>query len=531
VGTSGTVLNVCLYKNSYSSSSNSTIVSKAAATLAIEETAETVVGSDAITISTSGVYIVSCAVTSGSGQGFLRYVQLEAATDGQTAPTAWTESTQDALPEPDLFPQTSYTAGDKVTDKTRTGVSETVERVRGNGKNLIYAHVTNLKACETYTLSFWTKGGSVSVGMYVDSSTAACRGSIESAKTNATFNYGTQGTLVVPASSTTWHRVCVTFTMLSTIPSGVAFYIQSQDTGYHYATGYRIERGGRFTGNSVGQDALLATGIDIQNRSIVVTSDNFKIQNNAGVTTTTVDKDGNLTVAAVQTVDAGGSTAGSQTGHIIIRNGIISIFGFTRKLIEIGADPTQDVPYIEGYNTDGERVWRLDENGIKSYKGANSIQALDASTGYMERVADVTSPDNTVFGSDRLDDLTATASSTYTLTAAENAALIAGAQTPETYYKYVAGRDSSGTVVADTAYNLSAEEAADRDGCYFTLEYPTESNAVDEGRILYRIIPSITVGTDGSYTYLWQATIIEVGTSGFAYAKKTYYWQYSTAES
>lgn len=58
---------------------------------------------------------------------------------------------------------------------------------------------------------------------------------------------------------------------------------------------------------SVG-DKLLETGIDIGKRTITVTSDNFKIQNNSGSNTFYVDKDGNVSVygainRSIQTID------------------------------------------------------------------------------------------------------------------------------------------------------------------------------------------------------------------------------------
>ena len=70
--------------------------------------------------------------------------------------------------------------------------------------------------------------------------------------------------------------------------------------------GVKLEPGGRmtdYTEEGVSIDALLATGIDIMNKTIVVTADKFKIRNNKGEDTFSVDEDGRVTM---KNIDFGG---------------------------------------------------------------------------------------------------------------------------------------------------------------------------------------------------------------------------------
>ena len=50
--------------------------------------------------------------------------------------------------------------------------------------------------------------------------------------------------------------------------------------------------------DSVNGDTLLSTGIDIENKKVIVTSDQFVIQNNDGEVTASVNEDGVLSVGS-----------------------------------------------------------------------------------------------------------------------------------------------------------------------------------------------------------------------------------------
>lgn len=55
----------------------------------------------------------------------------------------------------------------------------------------------------------------------------------------------------------------------------------------------------------VDKRALLATGIDIYNKKIIATTDNFVVRNNSGETTLNLDEDGNLQAGSLTTMDNG----------------------------------------------------------------------------------------------------------------------------------------------------------------------------------------------------------------------------------
>lgn len=490
---------------------------------------------EAFEVTTAGFYYVGMQYV-GSYYAHIRYMNLDA---GEVA-TAWTRCPDDQIPAPNLFPTAGLYASDATKYSTTDPFGQTAKvdrliRSSSSGVVGIYPDVTGLLRGETYTFSFYHRGAAVNVFLWTgNSSDTPARGAVNIL---APTQYATDGngTINIPQAAT-WHRVAVTFSLpydSSTFKSTVQFVIQPPAAGTVYLTGYRIERGGRVTeSETVNENDLLATGIDIQNKKITVTSDNFEIQNNAGVTTATVDKEGNLTVPAVQTVDKTDGS-GNPTGHIIIRNGVITVYGMARKEIEIGVDAKTDCPYIEGYNANGTRIWRLDENGISSYLGADSIHEYDAFSGYFELISSQCILGDS-FSSDREAALTTDAATTKTLTAEENAALIADAAANDySYYRYVAGRNSKGDIIADTDENHGAvyndaTESKNADDTFFTTDIVETTNALASGLVLYNAIPTVTV-SNGRYTYTWKAYKVQLSTNGYAYfGNITYRWTYTT---
>lgn len=85
------------------------------------------------------------------------------------------------------------------------------------------------------------------------------------------------------------------------------------------------------------EDGLDGTGINLTDKTITVTADNFKVKNNSGQTSVAVDENGDLVAGSLKTVNNGGS-------------------------VSLGIDENGK-PYLIGVTSDGQVVWRLDGNG------------------------------------------------------------------------------------------------------------------------------------------------------------------------
>jgi len=283
-------------------------------------------------------------------------------------------------------------------------------------------------------------------------------------------------------------------------------------------------------------NGLKATGIDIDKNTVTVTTNNFKVQNNKGVATATLDADGNMTVQAVNTVDPLDSN-GNPLGHIVIKGSILTVYGWANKQIEMGVDPSTGVGYIEFANSSGVRLWRVDEDGmhvfcpVTFYGGTKTATVI---TGYFELLSNIASPTTMTY--DRLKELTATAGTTYTITAAEHNQLIADVQNNRVpLYRYHAPHASinDDTIVADEENSITKAEAEAADLRLVTgttsadVEDLTAYNDDDVNKILFRffdITPIISVNSStGQYTYRWQVFKIQNGN------RIDYTWQYKTS--
>lgn len=122
------------------------------------------------------------------------------------------------------------------------------------------------------------------------------------------------------------------------------------------------------------EDDLEATGINIQDKTIVATSDNFVIKNNTGQQTTTIDKDGQI---------AGGSFIVKTPSEDMSVSPIIASWNEQGKTagmqrfyypsggvqLEIGYDGTTDSVF-RFYNETGGLLWCI--GGYAGFKGATS---------------------------------------------------------------------------------------------------------------------------------------------------------------
>lgn len=105
-------------------------------------------------------------------------------------------------------------------------------------------------------------------------------------------------------------------------------------------------------------DELIATGLDIENRQIIATADNFTVRNNSGRVTASVDGDGNLTSNALLCREDNADTFAKYTTTINrLKNGWIEIFypnGNTQ--FEIGWNGSSMFRF---YDEQGALLWEI----------------------------------------------------------------------------------------------------------------------------------------------------------------------------
>lgn len=225
-----------------------------------------------------------------------QYVDGEDVTDG----TAWSLSAQDAAVQGSLVPP----VGDGWTLSAKTEVERDAfladgyhvavchAKADGTGEvdMMAYDGKLRLEAGETYTLSFWAKGtGSIHSYLYPGGCTYAVRDD------GATSTYEDGHFAEAMALSAEWRRRWVTFSVktaaaLNLLPARLL------SGGEAWVAGVKLEKGGRMTDYGAYAEELLSTGIDIENRRITVTADQFRIRNNRGEDTFEVDADGMVTM-------------------------------------------------------------------------------------------------------------------------------------------------------------------------------------------------------------------------------------------
>ena len=119
------------------------------------------------------------------------------------------------------------------------------------------------------------------------------------------------------------------------------------------------------------QSTLTTTGIDILNRTITLTADNFIVNNNSGDQTLAIDEDGNLLSTQYEDSAETGHIAFGQDG-IIVYGGTSSSYNGMIKISVINGTPT-----LIGVDSNGETVWSL---------GANSTMSGDISVKFASGV-------------------------------------------------------------------------------------------------------------------------------------------------
>jgi len=194
-------------------------------------------------------------------------------------------------------------------------------------------------------------------------------------------------------------------------------------------------------------DGLEATGIDIENKKITLTSDSVVVKNNAGKLSAIIDSDGQLIAQTLTTADNG-------NGYISIKNGILSAFTHGGILqMQIGVDELGR-RCISFYDEEGNFAYDIGPDGISARDVVEekwwsilgiTVAALcdDVSTKITTDIASI------VADKSAMKDLF-----TYNKTGTES-----------TYYKYIAAQ-VNGVYVKGTY--TTAENAAEYDKKYFS---------------------------------------------------------------
>lgn len=234
-------------------------------------------------------------------------------------------------------------------------------------------YVLTPEAGVQYTLSFWAKGmGEIRSYLAAD----VCDWVLSETKNEV----GVADGYVAFQLTSSWKRYSVTWST-RTDTSGAKNLIpvrlmpNSSSASQVSVCGVRFEKGSVATpwrGKPATDTNLLATGIDINNRKVIVTSDNFEIRNNSGEVTTTVDEDGTLTGVTLKTRDYG-------FGHIKMTNGLMEIynpqgimnakFGFNGTYITLSF-----------YDNDGNLRYDLSPSGLSGADLVQEAWITDSST-------------------------------------------------------------------------------------------------------------------------------------------------------
>jgi hypothetical protein len=101
---------------------------------------------------------------------------------------------------------------------------------------------------------------------------------------------------------------------------------------------------------------LADTGIDIENHQITLTANNIKVKNNSGALVSAIDEYGQLTSGSVQTLDTG-------SGHVNIKDGLISIFN-SSDICNIRFGLKDGYMVMSYYNNDGQLLYDLGPKGL-----------------------------------------------------------------------------------------------------------------------------------------------------------------------
>lgn len=240
----------------------------------------------------------------GGGKCFLQCAQIEKIEDLTNGyGTAWSANNDDAVALGNILPDirsSAWTFGNGAAiapNKTEidgrsldvvVGVSSSSADldVMGLGK------VLTLGRGSVYTMSFWAQGrGSFNSYLYNDSS----NGCSWAMRDDGSWSEYIDGAVLPDRTlSNEWKRYSVTFSVDTDVAVGF-IPVRLRKNGMVAIAGLKLEPYGRateYTNRAITTEEMLATGIDIFNKKVVVTADKFEVRNNLGKTTAKVNADG-----------------------------------------------------------------------------------------------------------------------------------------------------------------------------------------------------------------------------------------------
>lgn len=240
----------------------------------------------------------------GGGKCFLQCAQIEKIEDLTNGyGTAWSANNDDAVALGNILPDirsSAWTFGNGAAiapDKTEiegrsldvvVGVSSSSADldVMGLGK------VLTLGRGSVYTMSFWAQGrGSFNSYLYNDSS----NGCSWAMRDDGNWSEYIDGAVLPDRTlSNEWKRYSVTFSVDTDVAVGF-IPVRLRKNGMVAIAGLKLEPYGRateYTNRAITTEEMLATGIDIFNKKVIVTADKFEVRNNLGKTTAKVNADG-----------------------------------------------------------------------------------------------------------------------------------------------------------------------------------------------------------------------------------------------
>lgn len=240
----------------------------------------------------------------GGGKCFLQCAQIEKIEDLTNGyGTAWSANKDDAVALGNILPDirsSAWTFGNgaaiapnKIEIEGRSldvvvGVSSSSADldVMGLGK------VLTLGRGSVYTMSFWAQGrGSFNSYLYNDSS----NGCSWAMRDDGSWSEYIDGAVLPDRTlSNEWKRYSVTFSVDTDVAVGF-IPVRLRKNGMVAIAGLKLEPYGRateYTNRAITTEEMLATGIDIFNKKVIVTADKFEVRNNLGNTTAKVNADG-----------------------------------------------------------------------------------------------------------------------------------------------------------------------------------------------------------------------------------------------
>lgn len=235
-----------------------------------------------------------------------------------------------------------------------------------------------LEAGQTYTISFWIKGQSaprIRVGIckhHNQANISPFSAPIQPTEDWTKFTI----TTTIPNTATDFANAVILFGFVFNIGSWLDVLIAD----------LKLERGSIATRWVDGvPDRLLATGIDIENEKVTVTTNNFEVRNNLGQTTALLDKSGKLNVAVIDTTQliadkiiCRDTSTGKYVSSVNVNgDGAFILYGEDGKTprVRFGfQDEDGKVSFIQYYDANGMQQWVLDINGSTTQQKNNTAK-------------------------------------------------------------------------------------------------------------------------------------------------------------